>query len=215
MDWSFVSPAQTRTMRPESPLDYTWRQGLWGGGAGYMRSWRWVSNPTGLVPFKRRRHQQTSTLGSQSPREATQRPGSWLQARVRAFTRTSINRQLALRLPASSGVENKLLMPPSLQHFVMAALAHWYTPNITNSVKLWSFTSEVKSLSHAQLFATPWTVAYQAPPSMGFSRQESWSGLPFPSPDHSLETFKLLMFTTARVYPFKNLPLFLGIYPVL
>ena len=41
---------------------------------------------------------------------------------------------------------------------------------------------EVKSLSHVQLFATPWTVAYQAPPSMGFSRQEYWSGLPFPSP---------------------------------
>ena len=38
------------------------------------------------------------------------------------------------------------------------------------------------SLSHVQLFATPWTVAYQAPPSMGFSRQECWSGLPFPSP---------------------------------
>ena len=42
--------------------------------------------------------------------------------------------------------------------------------------------SEVKSLSHVQLFATPWTVAYQAPPSMGFFRQEYWSGLPFPSP---------------------------------
>ena len=40
----------------------------------------------------------------------------------------------------------------------------------------------MKSLSHVQLFATPWTVAYQAPPSMGFSRQECWSGLPFPSP---------------------------------
>ena len=39
-----------------------------------------------------------------------------------------------------------------------------------------------KSLSHVQLFATPWTVVYQAPPSMGFSRQEYWSGLPFPSP---------------------------------
>ena len=38
------------------------------------------------------------------------------------------------------------------------------------------------SLSRVQLFATPWTVAYQAPPSMGFSRQEYWSGLPFPSP---------------------------------
>jgi len=39
-----------------------------------------------------------------------------------------------------------------------------------------------KSLSHVRLFATPWTVAHQAPPSMEFSRQEYWSGLPFPSP---------------------------------
>ena len=41
---------------------------------------------------------------------------------------------------------------------------------------------KVKSLSRVLLFVTPWTVAYQAPPSMGFSRQEYWSGLPFPSP---------------------------------
>ena len=40
----------------------------------------------------------------------------------------------------------------------------------------------VKSLSRIRLFATPWTVAYQAPPSMGSSRPEYWSGLPFPSP---------------------------------
>ena len=40
-----------------------------------------------------------------------------------------------------------------------------------------------KSLSRVQLFGTPWTVAYQAPLSMGISRQEYWSGLPFPSPD--------------------------------
>ena len=40
----------------------------------------------------------------------------------------------------------------------------------------------VKSLSCVQLFVTPWTVAYQAPPSIGFSRQECWSGLPFSSP---------------------------------
>ena len=42
--------------------------------------------------------------------------------------------------------------------------------------------NEVKLLSHVQLFAMPWTVAYQVPPSIGFSRQEYWSGLPFPSP---------------------------------
>ena len=40
----------------------------------------------------------------------------------------------------------------------------------------------VVSLSRVQLFATPWTVARQAPLSMGFSKQEYWSGLPFPSP---------------------------------
>ena len=41
---------------------------------------------------------------------------------------------------------------------------------------------KVKSLSRVRLFATPWTVAHQAPPSMGFSRQGYWSGLSFPSP---------------------------------
>ena len=41
---------------------------------------------------------------------------------------------------------------------------------------------EGKSLSRVRLFATPWTVAHQAPPSMRFSRKEYWSGLPFPSP---------------------------------
>ena len=40
----------------------------------------------------------------------------------------------------------------------------------------------MKLLSRVRLFVTPWTVAYQAPPSMGFSRQECWSGLPFSSP---------------------------------
>ena len=42
--------------------------------------------------------------------------------------------------------------------------------------------SSVQSLSHVQLFVTPWMVARQAPLSMEFSRQEYWSGLPFPSP---------------------------------
>ena len=51
---------------------------------------------------------------------------------------------------------------------------------VDNSFKLSESESEVTS--RVQLFATPWTVAYQAPPSMRFSRQECWSGLPFPSP---------------------------------
>ena len=47
---------------------------------------------------------------------------------------------------------------------------------------------KVKSLSRVRLFATPWTVVYQAPPSMGFARQEYWSGLPLPSPMTNLDS---------------------------
>ena len=46
---------------------------------------------------------------------------------------------------------------------------------------VWKWKVKVKSLSRVWLVATPWTAAYQAPPSMGFSRQEYWSGLPLPS----------------------------------
>ena len=46
----------------------------------------------------------------------------------------------------------------------------------------WKWKVKVKSLSHVRLLVTPWTAAYQAPPSMGFSRQEYWSGVPLPSP---------------------------------
>ena len=47
----------------------------------------------------------------------------------------------------------------------------------------WKWKVKVKLLSRVWLLATPWTAAYQAPPSMGFSRQEYWSGVPLPSPN--------------------------------
>ena len=56
------------------------------------------------------------------------------------------------------------------------------SPVIKYEVSEVSEVSEVKLLSHVRLFATPWAVAYQAPPSTGFSRQEYWSGLPLLSP---------------------------------
>ena len=46
----------------------------------------------------------------------------------------------------------------------------------------WKWKVKVKSLTRVRLFATPWKAAYQTPPSMGFSRQEYWCGLPLPSP---------------------------------
>ena len=55
----------------------------------------------------------------------------------------------------------------------------WVVISFSNA---WKWKVKVKSLSRVQLLATPWTAAYQAPPSMGFSRQEYWSGVPLPSP---------------------------------
>ena len=54
----------------------------------------------------------------------------------------------------------------------------WVAISLANA---WKWKVKVKSLSHVWLLATPWTVAYQAPPSMGFSRQKYWSGVPLPS----------------------------------
>ena len=60
---------------------------------------------------------------------------------------------------------------------------------------------KVKSLSHVRLFATTLTVTYQAPPSMGFSRQEYWSGLPFPSPG-DLPVSTMIAISIAVAIPF-------------
>ena len=59
--------------------------------------------------------------------------------------------------------------------------------DISPLIDIWKWKLKVKSHSRVRLFATPWTVAYQASPSMGFSRQEYWSGLPFPSPGDLLD----------------------------
>ena len=56
---------------------------------------------------------------------------------------------------------------------------------------------KVKSLNRVQLFVTPWTVAHQAPLSIGFSRQEYWNGLPFPSPDDPVDVGNLISGSSA------------------
>ena len=61
---------------------------------------------------------------------------------------------------------------------IQARTLEWVAISFSNARK-WKV--KVKSISHLWLLATPWTAAYQAPPSMGFSRQEDWSGVPLPS----------------------------------
>ena len=60
-----------------------------------------------------------------------------------------------------------------------ARILEWVAISFSNA---WKWKVKGKSLSRVQLLATPWTTAYQAPPSMGFSRQDCWSGVPLPSP---------------------------------
>ena len=62
---------------------------------------------------------------------------------------------------------------------LQARTLEWVAISFSN---VWKWKVKVKSLRHVRLLATPWTTAYQAPPSVGFSRQEHWSGLPLPSP---------------------------------
>ena len=62
---------------------------------------------------------------------------------------------------------------------LQARTLEWVAISFSNA---WKGQVKVKSLSRVRLLATPWTAAYQAPPSMGFSSQEYWSGVPLPSP---------------------------------
>ena len=71
--------------------------------------------------------------------------------------------------------------PPgsAVSGILQARTLEWVAISFSNAGK-WKV--KVKLLSRVRLLATPWTTAYQAPPSMGFSRQEYWSGVPLPSP---------------------------------
>ena len=78
------------------------------------------------------------------------------------------------------------LVPGILQ----ARTLEWVAISFSNA---WKWKVKVKPTSCVRLLETPWTAAYQAPPSVGFSRQEYWSGLPLLSPCLSLEDYKLSM----------------------
>ena len=76
---------------------------------------------------------------------------------------------------------------PPVPGILQARMLEWVAISFSSA---WKWKVKVKTLSRIRLFATPWTAAYQAPPSMGFSRQEYWSGLPLPSPQWILLSHK-------------------------
>ena len=92
---------------------------------------------------------------------------------------------------------------------LQARTLEWVAISFSNA---WKWKVKVKSLSHVQLLATPWTAAHQAPPPMGFPRQGYWSGVPLPSLGpratrcksthqiHMFKKFNCWSFTTVIMY---------------
>ena len=94
--------------------------------------------------------------------------------------------------------------PPcsTIPGILQARTLEWAAISFSNA---WKWKVKVKSLSHVRLLATPWTAAHQAPPSMGFSRQEYWSGVPLPSPNTISHVSKVMLkILQARLQQYVN-----------
>ena len=117
---------------------------------------------------------------------------SWLSGSLRSFLYSSFVYSCHLFLISFYYAAKSLQSCPTLcgpidgsppgspiPGILQARTLEWVAISFSNAGK-WKV--KVKSFSHVRLLATPWTAAYQAPLSMGFSRQEYWSGVPLPSP---------------------------------
>ena len=113
--------------------------------------------------------------------------GSWEYQRVlhsaqhfyaRSATTAAAAKSLQLCLTLCDPIEGSLPGSP-VPGILQARTLEWVAISFSSG---WKWKVKVKSLSRVRLLASAWTAAHQAPPSMGFSRQEYWSGVPFPSP---------------------------------
>ena len=120
--------------------------------------------------------------------------GSWEYQRVlhsaqhfyaRSATTAAAAKSLQLCLTLCDPIEGSLPGSP-VPGILQARTLEWVAISFSSG---WKWKVKVKSLSRVRLLASAWTAAHQAPPSMGFSRQEYWSGVPSPSPFKKLELF--------------------------
>ena len=112
-----------------------------------------------------------------------------------AATAKSLQSRLTLCDPIDSSLPGSPV-PGILQ----ARTLEWVSTSFSNA---WNWKVKVKSLSRVQLSATPWTAAYQTPPSTGFSRQEYWSGVPLPSPLIRVGSRKFVI-SSLTCFPFSS-----------
>ena len=111
----------------------------------------------------------------------------------RSLLAKSLQSRSTLRDPIDSS-------PPGspVPGILQARTLEWVAISFSNA---WKWKVKVKSLSRVQLFVTPWTAAHQAPPSMGFSRQEYWGGVPLPSPEYLLRPVQLQNLSSWQLLP--------------
>ena len=123
----------------------------------------------------------SSILAWRSPR-MEKSGGLWSMGSHRSQTRLSTQVSMQTTAAAAMSLQSGLTLcdptdggPPGspIPGILQARTLEWVAISFSNA---WKWKVKVKSLSRVQLFATPWTAAHQAPPSMGFSRQEYWSG---------------------------------------
>ena len=119
------------------------------------------------------------------------------KARCLATTTKSLQSCPTLCYPTDSS-------PPGspIPGILQARTLEWVAISFSNA---WKWKVKVNSLSHVWLFATLCIAAYQAPPSMGFSRQEYWSGLPLPSPMMSWDQIKTLLQELGNSFSLKGI----------
>ena len=135
---------------------------------------------------------QPSSNGSSQPRDRTQSPTLQVESLLLSHWGSPAFPMLLLLLSRFNHVR-LCATPYTAAHQAPLSLGfsrqeHWSGlpfPSPMHESEKWKWKVEVKSLSSVQLLATPWTAAHQAPPSMGFSRQDYWSGVPLPSPSIS------------------------------
>ena len=150
-------------------------------------------NSTGMKAPERKGKGRESQL-CKIPLAFTQKTGCLLQKSFRVFSENNLNPRplspLCSRHAAAAAAKSLQSCPTLYDSIVssppgspvpgilQARTLEWVAISFSNA---WKWKVKVKSLSRVWLLAIPWTAAHQGPPSMGFSRQECWSGVPLPS----------------------------------
>ena len=132
----------------------------------------------------------SETEHSPSPKGKCPRVGALLWQRCQLYIKWGSSKTLNLKRYMHPYVHNSTMYNSQDMETTCMPIDRWMDKEDMVRVCNGILLLLLSRFSHVRLCATPWTAAYQAPPSLGFSRQEHWSGLPFPSPMHESGEWK-------------------------